>query len=228
MGDKEIRAFLFDLDGVITDTAAYHFQAWKELADSIGITIDGTFNEQLKGLSRMDSLERILRHGGKQHAFSVQEKTELAAVKNSRYIERIQQLTPADILPGIKPLLNRLKAEGVKIGLASASKNARTILERLELQSYFDGIADAAVVMHGKPHPEIFWKAADILDVPYACCVGIEDAAAGVQAVKSAGMFAVGVGNRQIMHQADLVVEDTSQLDFQKIAHFFVTGSKTF
>jgi beta-phosphoglucomutase len=228
VSENHIRAVIFDLDGVITDTAEYHYLAWKQLAESIGIAIDRVFNEQLKGISRMESLERILQHGNKQHQFSAAEKERLADAKNKQYVELIKEITPGDILPGISQLLDELKENGIKIGLASASRNARAIIDRLELGGYFHYIIDAGTVTKGKPDPEIFLKVADALGVPYAHCVGIEDAEAGVEAIKSAGMFAVGVGRKEILAKADLIVQDTSQLRLKEIEHSFCKLSKTF
>lgn len=223
---KKIQAVIFDLDGVITDTAEYHYLAWKELAARLGISIDREFNEQLKGVSRTDSLEKILMHGGKEKEFTEEEKAELAASKNDHYKTLIEQITPDDILPGIRELLQNLKEEQIKIGLASASKNAPVILERLQLASRFDAVADAGAVKKGKPDPEIFLTAAALLEAEPRHCIGIEDALAGVEAIKSAGMFAVGVGPQDILKEADMVVSYTSELSFTDIlANYQQSGS---
>lgn len=218
---SEIKAMIFDLDGVITDTAEYHFLAWKQLGDDLGIPFDRAFNEQLKGVSRMESLERILRLGNKENAFTDEEKQALATKKNDHYKELIKNITPADLLPGIENLLKETKAAGIKIGLASASKNAFAVIDSLQVGHYFDYIVDAAKVKHSKPDPEIFLTAADQLGVEYHTSVGVEDAEAGVEAIKSAGMFAVGVGTKEAMAKADLIVDDTKSLNLVAIQEAF-------
>lgn len=214
---KSIEAFIFDLDGVITDTAEYHFLAWKALAEELGIVFTREDNEELKGVSRMDSLEKILLLGGRASDFSDAEKNELAARKNGHYVELIQDITPADLLPGIKELIADIKANGLKLGLASASKNAFTVMDSLGMKSQFDCIVDARTVVNGKPHPEVFLRAAEMLGVEPKSCIGIEDAAAGVQAIKSAGMFAVAIGPKESFKNADLVYASTAELSLDKI-----------
>ncbi|MBH5819394.1 beta-phosphoglucomutase, partial [Neisseria meningitidis] len=152
-------AVLFDLDGVITDTAEYHYRAWKKLAEELGIGIDRKFNEQLKGVSRDDSLKRILAHGGK--TVGEAEFAELTRRKNDNYLEMIQAVKPEDVYPGILPLLEALRANGKKIALASASKNGPFLLERMGLTHFFDTVADPAAVAHSKPAPDIFLAAAE-------------------------------------------------------------------
>jgi len=212
-----IEAFIFDLDGVITDTAHYHYLAWKELGEKIDIKIDAQFNESLKGISRMESLERILIHGNKQNDFTIEEKEKMAHDKNKYYVELIKNITPKDILPGIKDLLNEIKDNNIKIGLASASKNAVMVLENLDLYDYFDFIADAAKCKNSKPDPEIFIMAANGLSVDHINCIGIEDASAGVEAINTANMYSVGVGDKLILNKAKLIFENTSQLSFEEI-----------
>ncbi|AQQ54819.1 beta-phosphoglucomutase [Planococcus lenghuensis] len=214
---QQPKAFIFDLDGVITDTAEFHFLAWKQLAEEVGVIFDRKFNEQLKGVGRMDSLERILQLNPERAVMPLAEKERLAAQKNANYLELIAKTTPADILPGIEELLRTAQESGVKIALGSASKNAAFVLEKLELTHYFDYIVDAATVKNGKPHPETFTTAADALGVAYSDCVGIEDADAGVTAIKSAGMFAVGVGDAQHLPHADYRVDSTDELEFTDI-----------
>lgn len=223
MGSLQVEAFIFDLDGVITDTAEYHYIAWKQLAEELGIHFDRTFNERLKGVSRMDSLELILRHGGKADHYRVAEKEELAARKNANYTQLIQKITKQDILPGITPFIDELRQRGIKIGLASASKNAYTILQALELVESFTTIVDAAKIAKGKPDPEIFLTAAKQLGVHPAYCIGVEDAESGVTAINAAGMFSVGVGDAQVLHHADMVVASTSELNLKQIIEAFYT-----
>ncbi len=197
-----IEAFIFDLDGVITDSAHYHYLAWKELADKINITIDEEFNETLKGVSRMESLERILKHGNRENDFSNEEKEKMATDKNDYYVSLIEQITSKDILPGIEGLLKEIRANGIKIGLASASKNALLVLGNLQLLEYFDFIADAAICKNSKPAPDIFLMAAEGLNVNPVNCIGVEDASAGVEAINTAGMYSVGVGEQSVLNES--------------------------
>ncbi|MGI2328103.1 beta-phosphoglucomutase [Planococcus sp. YIM B11945] len=212
---KKIDAVVFDLDGVITDTAYFHFLAWKRLADELEIPFDEAFNETLKGISRMDSLNLILENGNKKSEYSLSEKEELADRKNSHYQELLKELTPNDILPGIKELIADIKSDGLPIGLASVSKNAQTVLAALNLESAFDYVVDAATVKNSKPHPEIFLTACEKLGVLPERSIGIEDALAGVKAIKASNMFAVGVG--EILQNADYRVDATDELQWSKI-----------
>lgn len=215
------KLIIYDLDGVITDTAEFHYLAWKKLADELDIPIDRHFNEQLKGINRMDSLDRILELSDSPMHLSVAEKVELASRKNGYYLELIEAVTPDHILPGINALLEDNKQSGIKIALGSASKNAARILEKLELSDRFDYIVDAAEIERGKPDPETFTAAADALGIAYGDCIGIEDAAAGVEALNRAGMFSVGVGDEAHLSQADYLVENTEQLVFAEILERF-------
>ncbi|WP_369689285.1 beta-phosphoglucomutase [Bacillus sp. AFS040349] len=218
---SKLKAFIFDLDGVITDTAEYHFLAWKALAEDLNISFTREINEELKGISRMDSLEKILQFGGKEQGFSEQEKLELATKKNEHYVELINKITPSDILPGIEKLLRDIKQANLGIALASASKNANMVLEALKLKDQFDYIVDVTKIKKGKPDPEIFLKAAELLKVDPSSCVGVEDAIAGVEAIKSAGMYAVAVGPKSSFQKADLVYETTEALSFKEIKERF-------
>ncbi|WP_214821212.1 MULTISPECIES: beta-phosphoglucomutase [unclassified Exiguobacterium] len=212
-----MKAFIFDLDGVITDSAEYHYLAWKALGEDLGISFDREFNETLKGVSRTESLERILRLGGRENDFSFEEKELLATKKNEHYVSLISKITNADILPGIEVFLKELKEAGYKIGMASASKNAQMVTSQLGLLEAFDHIVDAATVKNSKPHPEVFLQAAEALRVDPKECVGIEDAVAGITAIHEAGMFAVGIGDPNVLTEADLVFEDTAHLRLEKL-----------
>ncbi|WP_018694397.1 beta-phosphoglucomutase [Algicola sagamiensis] len=207
MTQRKFQAVIFDLDGVITDTAEWHYLAWKRLANFLEIPFDRHFNESLKGINRMDSLHLILQRGNAD--FSQTEQSKLAAQKNQYYLELLDHLSPEDEFPGVPQLLTQLNDMGVKVGLASASKNALLVLERLQLRQMFDYIADAATVIHGKPHPEVFLKAADGLGVPPMRCIGIEDAVSGIQAVNSAGMWSIAVGDPNILKEADEAITQT-------------------
>lgn len=202
--NSRFKAVIFDLDGVLTDTARFHYIAWKDMAESLGIEIDEAFNETLKGIDRMMSLERILQHGNMQ--LPLKEKQRLAHEKNEHYKELIATMTRKDLLPGALHRLDELKSLGVKISLASASRNAPTILDALGISGYFDSIANPALVNHGKPAPDIFLLAAAPLQVCPEECLGVEDAEAGIAAIKSAGMKALGVGDPEILAAADRVV----------------------
>ena len=218
---SKLKAFIFDLDGIITDTAEYHFLAWKALAEDLNISFTRELNEELKGISRMDSLEKILQFGGKEQEFSEQEKLELATKKNEHYVELINRITTSDILPGIETLLSDIKQANLGIALASASKNANMVLEALKLKDQFDYIVDVTKIKKGKPDPEIFLKAAELLKVNPSTCIGVEDAIAGVEAIKGAGMYAVAVGPEHSFPKADLVYEKTDDLSFKDIRERF-------
>jgi beta-phosphoglucomutase len=204
MNQSRFKAVIFDLDGVITDTARFHYLAWKRLADSVGAPFDEAFNEHLKGVDRMGSLELILARAPR--SFTAQEKLELADAKNRHYQELVATMTPDDLLPGALFALEEVRNAGLKIGLASVSKNAFTVLDRLGIRNRFDDVVDAATIANSKPHPEIFLTAASHLGVLPADCLGVEDAAAGVASIKDAGMRAVGVGDPLVLARADYVI----------------------
>ncbi|MBO1095430.1 beta-phosphoglucomutase [Enterococcus casseliflavus] len=211
------KGFVFDLDGVITDTAKYHYIAWKELAAEIGIEIDLKFNEQLKGISRMDSLERILTLDNKNDAYTEVEKEALATKKNTHYVQLLQSLTPDDLLPGVKTFLDEAKAKNIPCAIASASKNAPFILDKLGVMQDFDTIVDPATLKKGKPDPEIFIQAALALGIEPAEAVGFEDAQAGIDGIKAAGMYAVGVYSGEELHGADVIVEKLTDLNIDEL-----------
>lgn len=203
------KAVVFDLDGVITDTAHYHYLAWKRLAESVGVPFDEAFNEHLKGVDRMGSLDLIL--GTAAGHYTHAEKLALATSKNAHYQELIATMSQQDLLPGAVETLARVRAAGLKIGLASVSKNAFTVLDMLGIRDRFDVVVDAALIRHSKPHPEIFLTAAAQLGVAPVDCLGVEDAVAGVASIKSAGMFALGVGDPAVLTQADRVIAGLTQ-----------------
>lgn len=210
------KAVLFDLDGVITDTAEYHFRAWKALAEEIGIEgVDREFNEQLKGVSREDSLKKILALGGQENKYSAAEFAEFAQRKNDNYVQMIQDVSPEDVYPGILQLLKDLRANGVNIALASASKNGTFLLERMALTSYFDAIADPAKVAASKPAPDIFIAAAEAVGTTGQDSIGLEDSQAGIQAIKGSGALPIGVGRPEDLGFDIVVVPDTSNYTFE-------------
>lgn len=204
--------FIFDLDGVITDTAKFHYQAWKALADSLGIPIDETFNETLKGISRMDSLDRILAHGHLENAFTPAEKEALAQQKNDHYVQLLEHLTTEDVLPGVVPLLQQAQARHFPCAVASASKNAPLILEKLGVRAYFATIVDPDSLSKGKPDPEIFLAAADSIGVLPQNAIGFEDAQSGIDGLKAAGIYAVGLSANQPLIGADMQVSEMTEL----------------
>lgn len=206
-----IKACIFDLDGVIVDTAHYHFLAWKRLADELGITFTPQDNERLKGVSRMASMDILLEVGGV--TLSDHDKERLANKKNTWFVDYVERMVPEEIFPGVKQLIETLKTNGIKIGLASSSKNAMTVLQRLYVEPLFDVVVDGTMVKNSKPDPEIFLLAASRLGVAPADCVVFEDAEAGVEAALAAGMKCVGIGSREQLGKADRVIRTTS--DFQ-------------
>jgi len=197
------RAALFDLDGVLVDTARYHYLAWKELAAGLGFEFTEAHNERLKGVSRMASLEILLEVGGLTGRFDPAQKDKMAADKNARYVELISKMDPSEILPGVLDLLGALRARGVRIALGSASKNAPSILDKVGLTPWFDALIDGNAVSKAKPDPEVFVLGARRLGVAPADCVVFEDAEAGLQAAKAGGMFALGLGRAQDLPSAD-------------------------
>ena len=212
-----IKGFIFDLDGVLTDTAEYHYLAWKKLADRLGIQLDRKMNEQLKGISRMDSLDRILAIGNQMDRYTLEEKEKLADEKNEDYKELILEVTPNDLLPGIANLLADLRAKDIRLALASASKNGPVIMERLGIADMFDTMVDPATLAKGKPDPEIFIKGAQQLKLKPIECVGVEDAQAGIKSINAAGIFSVGVGTKEMMKEADYAVTSTKELKLEEI-----------
>lgn len=207
---RPCRALIFDLDGVLTDTADTHYLAWKRLADEIAVPFDRRINERLKGVDRMASLEIVLERAGR--AYDDREKRLLAERKNGYYRDAIAGITPDDLFPGVRELLTDARRHGLKLGLASASRNAAALLERLDIADRFDCIADAALIQRGKPDPEIFLTAAAGLKVDPAVCIGIEDAAAGVRAIHAAGMAAIGIGDAIELGTADAVLPTIADL----------------
>lgn len=201
-------ACIFDLDGVLVDTAVYHYQAWKRLANVLGFDFSHAQNEQLKGVNRMRSLDMILNWGGITKTDA--EKQELATLKNTWYVDMINKMSAAEVLPGSADLLQQLKAQGIKIALGSASKNSGLILERTNLTHFFDAIVDGNSVTSSKPDPEVFLRGAELLATAAENCIVFEDAAAGVEAALAANMAVVGVGEAEHLPGTDILVKDLS------------------
>ena len=204
------KGFIFDLDGVIVDTAKYHFLAWKKLANSLDIDFSEEENEQLKGVSRVRSLEKILDWGNK--TISKNQFMELMAKKNNDYLSHISIMDENEILPDVPRVLNMLKTNNQPISLGSASKNARVILERVNLKAHFDAIVDGNDVSKAKPDPEVFLIAAKLLNIEPKNCIVFEDSVAGVKAANTANMISIGIGSKSILEQANYVFKDFTEI----------------
>lgn len=212
-----MKAYIFDLDGVIVDTAKFHFIAWKKIGQEFGFELTHELNEQLKGVSRVDSLQKILNWAGV--SVSEEKFNELATRKNEDYLSYVAQMNENDILPGVKTFLEQAKQKNIRIALGSASKNARPILQKLGIISYFDAIVDGNDVSKAKPDPEVFVIAAQKLGVQNGDCVVFEDSEAGVQAAKTAGMKAIGIGSADVLHQADEVFSGFEEIMSRTSTH---------
>lgn len=209
--DRELKAVLFDLDGVVVDTSQLHCEAWAELARSQGAEPPADLKDRVRGISRMESLKIAL--GEHVWRFTETQLEELAARKNNRYLELIRQLGPADLLPGVAELFDDLEAAGVKIILCSASKNAKTVLRAVGIFERFDAVADGNSYERGKPHPDIFWTGARMAGVTPPECVVVEDAAAGITAALDGGFVAVGMGAPSLLADAHHIIRDLRDLD---------------
>lgn len=208
-----MKGCIFDLDGVIVDTAKYHYLAWKKIADEFGFEFTLKDNERLKGVSRMASLDILLGIGGIK--LSEGEKTEVADRKNRIYLEYILKMTPEEVLPGVKEFLTALHTAGIKVSLGSASKNAKTILKQVGIETLFDAVADGTNVSKAKPDPEVFLKGAELLGLAPADCLVFEDAVAGVEAAHRGGMKCVGVGDPEVLLEADYHIDGFGQLKME-------------
>jgi beta-phosphoglucomutase len=213
-----IKACIFDMDGVIVDTAVYHFQAWKRMADELGFDLDEAFNEKLKGLSRVDSLEKILEEG--DLVLDSMTKHKLMEKKNAWYLELVEAMTPKDVLDGTIDFFEQLQSAKIKIALGSSSKNARKILELANLNSYFDVVVDGSMITFSKPDPEVFLKGAAKLNILPAEAVVFEDAIAGIEAAKSGGFAVVGIGDAITLKGADFVVPSLKQMNLDLLRKF--------
>ena len=213
---NDIKACIFDLDGVICDTAKYHFKAWRRLANDLGSDFTEEENEKLKGVSRAESLNLILRWGGIE-IHDDEEKRLLTDKKNSWYLEFIERMTPDEILPGVEKFLSDLKRRNIKIGLGSASKNSMPILEKLGLVSYFETIIDGTKTSRSKPDPEVFLLAAKGLNVLPQNAIVFEDAEAGIEAALTGGFYAVGIGQSDVLNEAQMVISGFEHIDFEDI-----------
>lgn len=213
-----IKACIFDLDGVLVDTAHYHFLAWKRLAKEFDYELTEEINQQLKGVSRMKSLEIVMKHANV--SLTEQKKQALADRKNGWFTDYVHKMKPEELYPGVKELFSMLRKDKIRIALASSSKNAQTILSILGIQHEFEAVVDGNMILHSKPDPEIFLLAAKKLSLNPADCIVFEDAEAGVEAALAAGMKCVGVGSPAQLKKANLVVksiEDFNYPDLRKL-----------
>ena len=211
---KEI-AFIFDLDGVIVDTAKFHYLAWRKLANDLGFDITEVQNEQLKGISRVKSLEIILKWGDVK--LSQDEFMEQMALKNDNYLSYISSMTKKDILPGVSNVIDYLSEKNIPFALGSASKNARIILEKTGLIQKFNAVVDGNDVSKAKPNPEVFLIAASKIKVDPENCVVFEDSVAGIQAANSAEMTSVGIGEKNVLNEADFIFSDFTEINIDFI-----------
>lgn len=215
----QIKACLFDLDGVVVDTAKYHYIAWKKLAEELGSNFSKQDNERLKGVSRMESLDILLDVG--KIKLDQHKKEELAKRKNDHYVSMIEQMTPDEILPGVISFLDELHLNGIGIALGSASKNARVILDRLKITNKFDAIIDGTLISKAKPDPEVFLKGAAILGIEPANCLVFEDAQAGIDAARNGGMHIIGIGKEENLKNAEFVIPGFEKMNINQLRLMF-------
>ena len=215
-------AVAFDLDGVLTDTAQAHYRAWRRLADSLGIPFDEATNEALKGVDRMGSLALIL---GDRAGYDIARRAELAARKNDWYLDEIAHFGPADLFLGARDAIEQCRAAGLSVALASASRNAPLLLARLGIDELFDTVVDPASVAQGKPAPDIFLAAARALGAAPHRVMGVEDAAAGIAAIRAAGMPSLGIGDPAQLSGADRVIAAIGDFDLADYAASRVSRS---
>jgi beta-phosphoglucomutase len=209
------KGVIFDLDGVIVDTAKYHYLAWRKLANDLGFDISETQNEELKGVSRVHSLEKILKWGNVE--LSEAEFESQMAAKNENYLTYIETMTHEDILPGVKEVIDYLYENKIPFALGSASKNARPILEKIGIYDKFVGIVDGNDVSKAKPNPEVFLIAAEKLNVQPENCIVFEDSVAGVQAANKAEMTSIGIGEKNVLNEADFIFPDFTKIEIEFI-----------
>lgn len=208
---QPIKAIIFDLDGVLVDTARFHYKAWKKLAHQLDIDFGQQENEQLKGVSRVDSLKKILSWGDK--TLPPEEFNRLMKAKNDDYLVYVNQITAEDLLPGVAESLQFLTAKQIPFALGSASKNARRILDKLALTATFKAIVDGTNVSKAKPDPQVFLKAAELLEVAPEHCAVFEDSIAGIQAANAANMRSIGIGRADVLHEADYIFSDFTTIN---------------
>ncbi|WP_078430889.1 beta-phosphoglucomutase [Alkalihalobacterium alkalinitrilicum] len=211
-------AVIFDLDGVLADTVEYHYLATKQVADELGIPFERELNQKMQGMSRAALIDELVKNS--DISFTSDQKQALGNRKNEYYRQLIQKLTKDDVLPGMYKFLMELKEHRIKMAIASASSNARTVLGNLGINSFFEHVVDIGEVKNMKPHPEIFLKAADALKVPPQNCIAIEDSEAGIKAIKQTEMFSIGVGSHAAVKAANWHVYQTSEITLTKLQTF--------
>ena len=216
----EIKACLFDLDGVVVDTARYHYLAWKKIADDLGFSFSEHDNERLKGVSRMESLDILLEIGNIK--MDLKTKQELAAEKNGLYVSYIQNMTPEEILPGVIRFLDELHKEGMLIALGSASKNAMSILDKINISQKFDAVIDGNKVSKAKPDPEVFLKGAIELGIDPHDCLVFEDAQAGIDAARNGGMHVIGIGQPENLKNAEFVIPGFETMNMDLLRSWYI------
>ena len=211
-----IRGFIFDLDGVLTDTSEFHYLGWQRLADEEGLTFSREINETLRGIPRRASLMLIL----KDRNYPEEKIQEMMERKNNYYLDLVHQITPKDLLPGARELLEEIHAAGLKSALGSASKNAREVIQRLGIESLLDAVADGSSVEHQKPAPDLFLHAAELLGLTPEECVVVEDAAAGIEAGKAGGFHTIGLGPIERVGEADIVLNSLEGAKLESILNW--------
>lgn len=216
---SKVKACIFDLDGVIVDTAKYHYIAWKEIASDLNFDFTEHDNERLKGVSRMRSLDILLEIGNL--SFNETTRLELADRKNKIYVGYIEKMTYDEILPGVLSFLRQLEKADIPTAIGSASKNTPLILERIGLSGYFKAVIDGNITSKAKPDPEVFLLGAKALNIPPKSCIVFEDAEAGIEAAIAAGMRSVGVGNPQILGKADRIIPGFEEMDLERLLNYF-------
>lgn len=213
---NKIKACIFDLDGVIVDTAKYHFKAWRRLANELGFDFTEEENEQLKGVSRVESLNLILKWGRKQEN-DEEVKTAMADKKNAWYLEYIERMTSDEILPGAETFLREVKSKGIKVVLGSASKNSKLILERIGIIGLFDVIVDGNSTTKSKPDPEVFLMGAEAVGASPKECIVFEDAEKGIEAALNGGFYTVGVGSPDVLDEAHIVIPSFEYIEYGEV-----------
>jgi beta-phosphoglucomutase len=216
-----IRGFIFDLDGVLTDTSEFHYLGWQRLADEEGLSFSREINETLRGIPRRASLMLIL----KGRAYEEEQILEMMERKNKYYLELVHNITPKDLLPGARELLEEIQAAGMKSALGSASKNAREVIQRLGIESLLDAVADGNSVERQKPAPDLFLHAAELLGFAPEECVVVEDAAAGIEAGRAGGFHTLGLGPRERVGDADIVFESLEGAKLEAILNLLEDSS---
>lgn len=216
---------IFDLDGVLCDTAKYHFKAWRRLANELGFDFTEEDNEKLKGVSRTESLKLILQWG-KKEITDESELARLAELKNEWYLEYITRMTPEEILPGVKNFLDELKKKKINIVLGSASKNAQIILDKIGITHYFDAIIDGNKTTKSKPDPEVFLLGAEAVKAKPKECIVFEDAQKGIEAALKGGFYAVGVGNSDALEEAQIIIPGFEYIEYKEILEALNAGTK--